>query len=237
MKKTRMLLVGMATLLSTVFTYAQNADSIINKHIAAIGGKDKLASISSMYMETNSEVMGNDNAAKITIVNGKGYKMETEFNGQPIVQCITDKGGWAINPMGGSSDPQALSDDQYTMMKDHLNVGGPFSGYPGNGNKAEYLGMEKAGDVNAYKIKITEPDSLSFIDYIDPNTYYVLKTVMDMGGQQTSISFSDYKKTDFGYIMPYSLETTLPQGFTITSTVTKVAFNQPVDPKIFDMPK
>ncbi len=162
--------------------------------------------------------------------------MEMSFNGQAIVQCVTDKGGWMINPMTGSSDAQALPDDAYASMKDRINIGGPLLNYAAEGYKAELLSPVKIGDVNAYTIKLSKGDN-SVTYNIDPNTYYILKADISSGGQETSSTFSDYKKTDFGYVIPYTTETTTPQGMTITTTVNKVQFNQPVDPSIFDMPK
>ncbi|MEP6725911.1 MAG: hypothetical protein ABJC98_08855, partial [Bacteroidota bacterium] len=81
--------------------HAQTADEIVNKHIDAIGGKDKIKQITSVYLEGTTQVMGNENPTTITILNGKGYKSESDFNGQKAIQSYTDKGGWSVNPMGG----------------------------------------------------------------------------------------------------------------------------------------
>src|SRR5690349_522 len=95
-----------ATLLSGLYSFAQTADEIIAKHIEAIGGKDKIAAIKSLHMETSSQIMGSDAPGNVTILNGKGFKSETEFNGSKMIQCYTDQGGWATNPMGGNT-PEA----------------------------------------------------------------------------------------------------------------------------------
>ncbi len=236
MKKLQFALVAIATMFFVVNSKAQTADDIIAKHIAAIGGKDKLSSINSMYMEMNSEVMGNTNEAQVTVLNGKGYKMETSYGGQDIVQVITDKGGWSISPMNGSTDAQPMPDEQYNMSKDQINIGSPFLNYPANGYKAQLMGRDSS-EGGAYKLQLTSPGGAVITDYIDPNTYYIVKAVVVANNQQTTIAFSDFKKTDFGYVMPYTISTTVPQGFTISSTISKVTFNQPVDPKIYDMPK
>jgi hypothetical protein len=79
---------------SISFAKAQTADEIISKHIDALGGKEKLSQITSMYAEGGTEVMGTEMATKTTILNGKGYKYEADVNGKRIVQVLTDNGGW-----------------------------------------------------------------------------------------------------------------------------------------------
>ncbi len=225
----------------TMFTAsAQSADDIINKHIDAIGGKANISKVNSIYEEATMQVMGNEAPNTITILNGKGYKSETDFNGQKIVNTVTDKGGWMINPMAGANDATAIPADQYKNLKEQLYVGGPLVNYAANGYKAELLGQEKVGNVNAYKIKLTSSDSTETTYFIDPTTYYLIKAVRhgNAMGQDVEItaSFSNFQKTDVGFVMPYTTDLDFGGQFQLSTTIKKVEINKPVDPKIFDMP-
>ena len=227
--------------ISGLITNAQTADEIINKHIEAIGGKDKISNIKTVQIESVMTVMGNEAPMTTTILNGKGYRNEIDFNGTKIVQVVTDKGGWMINPMMGASDPTAMPDEQFKGSRAQIVVGGPLMDYASRGYTVEIKGKEKVGTVDAYKIIMTTPDKLSTTFYFDPTTYYILKAVsiVNMNGQEaeTTSTFSDYRKTDAGYILPYSSEITSSMGFSMTANVKKVDVNKDVDPKIFDMPK
>lgn len=229
--------------LTTLFLFfaakAQSADDIIAKHIDAIGGKAILSKITSIYVEKNTEVMGNESSSKTTILNGKGYKNEMDFNGQQIVQVATDKGGWAINPFAGSTSATELTPEQFKSSEDGIYVD-PLFNYAEHGAKVELIGQEKVGDINAYKLKYTNKDSAVTTFYIDPATNYIIEDVKtgEVQGQSTNItvSFSDYKKTDFGLVVPYTMGIDMGQ-FNMKSTTTKVELNKAVDPSIFDMPK
>ncbi len=229
-----------AAALSFATVKAQTADEIVNKHIEAIGGKDKLKALKSIQMEGAVNVMGNEAPMTITLLDGKGYKSEVDFNGQKIVQAYNDKGGWMINPMMGANDPQPVPEEQYKMAKEQIYAGGAFLDYAAKGNKVELVGRENVNNVNAYKLKLTSADGAETVYYIDPTNYYISKVVkvLNMGGQsaELAINFSNYKKTDFGNTIPYTYETVLPQGFSMTSTIKKVDVNKEIDPKVFEMP-
>jgi hypothetical protein len=224
-----------AALTGIMAVQAQTVDEIINKHIDAIGGKAKLDQVKSLYVESTVQVMGNDAPSTLTILNGKGFRMESEFNGQKMVQVFTDKNGWAVNPMAGSSDPQAMPDDQYKAGRDGIEIGGPLYDYAAKGNKVELLGKEDS----AYKIKETNKDNVVTTFYIDPTTYYIKKAVQtgSMMGQEMEITrtYSNVQKTDFGIMYPYTVDISYGGQFNITSTVKKIQVNKDVDPKIFDM--
>jgi hypothetical protein len=239
MRNLKVFLLSIIGVLTMTMANAQSVDDIINKYIDAIGGKDVLSKINSIYEETTMQVMGNEAPNNITIVNGKGYRSETDFNGQKIITSISDKGGWMVNPMSGANDPTPLPADQFKNYKEQLYVGGPLYNYAANGYKAELAGQEKVGTVNAYKIKLTSKDSTESFFYIDPTTYYIIKETRhgNVMGQdiEITVTMSNYKKTDFGFSLPNSIDMDLGQ-FQMSTTVKKVEVNKPVDPKIFDMP-
>ena len=163
-------LLTLSALLVITTIKAQTADEIIAKHIDALGGKDLIAKMTSVYIESSTAVMGNDAPTKTSIVVGKDYKNETDFNGQNIVQVVNDKSGWMINPFAGASDATALSDDDFKSSADAIYVPDPLVNYAANGGKVELMGQEKVGDINAYKIKYTNKYASETVYYIDPAT-------------------------------------------------------------------
>lgn len=213
---------------------AQTADDIIGKYTNAIGGKDKLGQIKSVYTEATVNVMGSDNPASTTLLVGKGYLSQAEINGSKIIQCITDKGGWSVNPFTGSSDPAPMPDEQYQAGKDELFIGGSLVNYAAMGGKAELLGK----DGSNYKIKVTAGKSEKTY-FIDATTYLLTKIAqtVSMQGQSADVStsLSNYQKTDVGYLAPYKIDVDLGQ-VQLAYTVKAITINKDVDPKIFEMP-
>lgn len=229
---------SLAAVLSISLVNAQTVDEIISKHLEAIGGKEKLAAINSVKMENIFEIMGNDAPSTTVIVNGKGYRSETEFNGQKSIQVYTDKSGWAINPMAGSSEPQAMPDEQYKSGVEQIYIV-PFLDYAARGNKAELLGQEKLGDANTYKIKLTGKDGSATTYFIDAASYYILKTekTAEMMGQQMQVTanFSDYKKTDYGWVIAQNLVISFGDQFSMTGKTGKIEINPQVNLASFEM--
>jgi hypothetical protein len=235
MKQVKLCLAGITALLSSVAVMAQTADEIVAKHIEAIGGKEKISQIKSIVQESTMNVMGNEAPNTTYILNGVGFKAEIDMGGQKIVQVYTDKGGWTINPMSGATEAQPIPDEQYKAAKGQIFAGGPLYNYAEKGNKVEYAGK----DGNNYKLKVTSNGTESTY-FLDGTTYYIIKAIAkgNMQGQEVEITtnFSDYKKTDFGFVMPYAMEVDFG-GFTMSSVVKKIEINKEIDPKIFEMPK
>jgi hypothetical protein len=226
-----------AALAGAVTWSAQTADEIVGKYVAAIGGKDAIAKVKSVSMESSLSMMGAENPSTTTILDGVGYKSETDVNGTKIVQCYTDKGGWIINPMTGVANATPMPDDIYNAGKAQINVGGGLYDYAAKGSTVELLGK----DGTAYKIKLTSKEKVESVYLIDSTTYLVT-TVTSKGKMQDqdvdiTTKLSDYRKTELGYVIPYGIDVDLGGQFQLTIAVKKVELNKTIDPSIFAMPK
>ena len=49
--------------------------------------------------------------------------------------------------------------------------------------------------------------------------------------------FSDYRKTDTGFVVPYGIDVNLGGQFELTIAVKKLEVNKTIDPSVFAMPK
>lgn len=235
------LLTAMAALTLTIAAHAQTVDEIVDKHIAAIGGKDKINSLKSAIIDSEIDIMGNPAASTTTIIYGKAQLSEINFNGTKMVNCVTvDKGGWAINPMTGSTSAEPMPEEQVTATLPQLAAGGTLFHYAANGHKVELAGQEDVNGVKAWKLVVATKESGSIVHYIDPATYYIVRSVarVNMGGTEIDqgINFSDYRKTDAGNVMPFAYTIEIPTGMTLKVTVKKVTINPNIDPKVFDKP-
>jgi hypothetical protein len=234
MKSIKLFLFVVTTVVASALN-AQTVDEIIAKHIDALGGKEKLGQLTSLYAESSMEVMGSSAPVKEFLIEGKGYKNEVEFNGSLIVNCVNDKGGWMINPMMGGTSATALPDQAYKAGRIQLYFTSGLHDYAAKGYKAELAGKEG----NTYKIKLTDGGSETYF-YIDAANYLLNKAQVkgEMMGQQVDITttYADYKKTDFGVMMPYTKNVDMGM-FQYTQKVDKVEVNKQIDQKIFEMPK
>jgi len=216
---------------------AQTADEIVSKYVAAIGGKDAISQVKSVHSESSVSMMGSENPSTTTIVDGVGFKNETEFNGAKIVQCYTDKGGWIINPMAGGADATPMPDDVYKAGKAQIYVGGALYDYAAKGSKVELLGKEGS----AYKIKLTSKEGVETTYLIDSTSYFVTSVMSKSKMQDQDVSvttlLSDYRKTELGYLIPYAIDVDFGGQFQLTIAVKKVELNKTIDPAVFAMPK
>lgn len=240
MKKYRFIFAAFVGLALTSYVSAQTADEVINKYLQAIGGKDQISKITSLYTEGTMEIMGMQGVIKSTILNGKGSKQDIEIMGTTITSCYTDKEGWSINPMAGGTSAEPMPEAQYNAGKEQIIVGAPFIGYAEKGYKVEMLGTEAVDGADAYKVKMVSPENITATYFFDAGTGLLVKSVAqaEMQGQMVDNEtiFSDYRDTE-GVLQPYKMVLNMAGGqFIMTATITKIEVNKPVEEAFFAKP-
>lgn len=233
---------------SAVTLKAQTADEIINKYIDAMGGKAKLLSIKSIYMEGTSVMQnGTEISQKSWKVDGKLYRQEINSAMFNFAMVVTDKEGWRQNPRnGGAFEP--MTAEQVANMQTQMDCSGAFVDYAAKGHKVELIGKEDIEGTPAYKIKIIYKNGNEANFFFDATTYYIIRMSAKGGGgmgfgggggrgpagggadQERITDFSDYKKTDDGYIFAFKMT---PVGMGGGVYYEKIEVNKPVDPKAY----
>jgi len=217
--------------------HAQSIEEIVNKHLDAIGGKQKLATISSVKMENQMEVMGNEAITTITILNGKGYRTESEIMGSKMIQVINEKGGWVQSPMMGATEPQDLPEAAAKQAAGQIYIV-PLLDYASRGTTLALEGKENIGGSEAFKIKVTNKEGANIFMYIDANTYYLTRLVQtaELMGQTitNTINYSDFKKTEMGWVVPYITDIDMGGMMQLKNKLVKIDINPSIDSAIFE---
>lgn len=220
---------------------AQTASEIIDQHLNALGGKEKLRTLKSLYMEGTSVLQnGAEITQKIWKVDGKLMRQEIESAMFNMTTVVTDKEGWRKNPRTGQFE--AMPAEAFTQMQSELDCAGPLLDYAQKGHQAELLGKEDVDGVPCWKVKLTLKSGREITYFIDATTHYIVRTAGPggwgggggggRGGNREAITdFADYRKNEDGFVFPYKV--TIVGGMGGSLFYETIRANQPVDAKAY----
>lgn len=235
--KTNKLFATTLAFLISVSAFAQTAEEIVDKHIAALGGLDKLNSVKSMVVERSLSINGMDIPTKTTIVPGKSMRTESQVMGNSMIQVIDGESGWMVRPamMGGTGEPEDMPAELLKQSLSQLYPFGSLVNYKEIGTKFELIGKEKVGKTDVYHLKVTSKEGQPSDVYLDANTFLVSKIKAVANGQEAEIEMSDYKDVQ-GIKVAHTMEMESQMG-RLAFITNKVTVNGPIDETAFKKPK
>ncbi len=233
MKTLKIGLLALLAAVSVLGTQAQTLDEIIEKNLAASGGKDKLLALNSLITEGTLNINGLQVPVKVTAVHNKGQRVDLTINGIANYTIQTRDSGWNYFPIQGQKKAEATPPDVIKEGADELDIQSVLLNYKEKGHTVELVGKDDVDGTECFKIKVVTKSGLQQTLYIDPANYFIIKQVTKTkaGGQEQeqTQSFSNYQKMDNGYVFPFSLTGFGPGELKIT----KIQVNPVVDPSVF----
>lgn len=223
----------------------QTADEVVEKHLAAMGGREALGKLTSRkatgtmtVMTPNGPISGPlevyskaPNKTRLYVVldltamgmNDK-LTLDQKFDGTT---------GWALNTLQGD---RQITGNQLDNMK-NASFPSPLLSYKATGMTVELLPNETVAGTSLIVLKITpKVGSVSKL-FLDPVTYLVVRSSAtinspEMGGDVEQVNeASDYRTVD-GVKIPFkTVQTAGPQ--TATIVFEKVEHNIAIDDAIF----
>ena len=228
-------------LMLTPVAHAQTVDDILTKHYEAQGGLDKMKAINSRRL-TGTMGIGPGMEAPFTMENKRPGKRRIEFTiqGMTGIQAFDGEKSWSVMPFMGKKDPEVASDEDNQKEKDDVDFDGALVDWKTKGNTVELVGKESVEGADAYKIKVTKKSGDIEFQYLDAETYLLVKQEGKVKRRGTEIEnemyFSDYKDVD-GMMVPFAMEQGakgMPQRQKMTFS--KIEMNVPLDDARFVMP-
>ena len=203
------------------------ANSILEKYIAAIGGKAKLDGVESYAMLAEAEMQGMKLELEMKKTSKEQYMQDVRVMGNSMQKQVVDGNKGYMMAQGQRKD---LSEEELKKLKEESAAFPELNYLIAGGISLE--GIEAVGDKKAYKLKVTDEKTV----FYDVETGLKLQdvNVIEAGGQQMqqTLSYDDYKEVS-GIKFPFKLIQTMgPQKFDFI--VKEIKVNEGVDAADFE---
>lgn len=224
---------------------AQTADSVIEQHLEALGGRAALAKLTSRHSTgtitiatQGIELSGPIEVSEKAPNKSRAY-MDIDLTpaGAAMTMTIDQRfngtDGWLLNSVQGNTQ---ISGNQLENMKNEA-FPSQLLNYKQTGATAELKASEKVNGKDMVVVLLTPKAGSAVKMYLDPDTHLLARTVMtvnspEMGGNVVQTSdVSNYRAVD-GVQVPFTIVTS-DMAQSITITLDSVAHNVELDDALF----
>jgi hypothetical protein len=222
----------------------QSADAVIEKYLAALGGREALSRLTSRRaagtvtlstpggvlpgtVEVFSKAPNKTRAVTTFDLSAMGAGAAT------VEQLFDGTVGYTLNSMQGDTE---ITGNQLDNMRNNV-FPTPLLTYKDSGTKIEVLPNDRVVGKDAVVLQISPKTGSAVRLFLDAETYLIVRTVArislpQLGGEvEQTTDVSDYRSVD-GVKVPFHIVNTNPVQ-TLTITLNKVEHNVPIDDAMF----
>jgi hypothetical protein len=254
---------------------ALSAAQIVEKNVAARGGLQAWRGVEALSMSGRMDAGGNNRPTlpvpgqkisqkvpapqrpaeqvqlpfTIELKRPRKVRVELQFNGQTALQVFDGAHGWKLRPFLNRREVESYTAEELKSASSEAPLDGFLVDYAAKGTKVELDGLEKVGDRDTYKLKVTLNNGQAIHLWIDAATFLETRlegTPRRLDGKYhpVDIYYKDFRQTN-GLMIPYLLETVvedLPgvkdqRSMVERIIVEKVVVNPKLDESLFAKPQ
>jgi hypothetical protein len=218
---------------------AQSADELVQKNIEARGGAARLKAISTLRIVRTYGTFGANIPVTITRKRDGLHRTDQALPGRPtVIRGLDTAGAWeSIN----GKVTRRPADQEAELRELDADFDGFLVDYKAKGHAVEYVGRERTGGIDTYRLKVTLKSGAVRHVWLDASTYLERRhegtMSMPDGKVPVIITFSEWKDVE-GVKFPFAIDEERnsfpPQTFAIYTE--RVEINPVVDDAIFAMP-
>ena len=245
-RSVRLLMAAVLMLSGARAAAAQTADEIVEKHLAALGGRAVLGKLTSRTLTGTITVStpAGEFSGPIEVTNQAPNKTRTlitlDLTAVGVGKMVIDQRfdgitGYAIDTLQGNRD---ITGDQLEAMRSGY-FPSPLLNYKEHGMTLELAGKEKVGEREAYVLVMKPKTGPAVKQFFDAASFMLIRQVVTanippVGDLEQTTDFSDEREVD-GIKLAHKLTSTSSvQNFTVV--ISKVEHNAAVDQTVFQKP-
>jgi predicted aspartyl protease len=203
MRKLNSIIAFAISLIVSSAAFAQDAQSILDKQLEALGGKEVFITSNSYYAEGKLSVQTLNGTFKIWQKDPAYTRVEADLKVVKIIQGFNGKYKWNIDQNGKlvkQDNPETVAeeiDESRVMRNEYLVDRSSFD--------IKYGGEEELEGRKYYIIKVKYKSVPERKYFIDKDTYLTRRLEYTKEGESRWSEFDDYRKAG-GTMFPYSLK-------------------------------
>ncbi len=203
-----------------------SAQSIIERYLKAIGGKEAALKINTVYASSTMSMMGQEMTALTKKMSGGKSYTEMKMGDMVLVKVAFDGSKGYQMQMGVKKDFDA--DEIKEQLDDKTII--PQLLYDNAEYKTEYLGNDKVGEEDVYKLKVTKPSGKTIVEYYSTKTGFLIREefTKKQKGKEIDVNVtsdrSNYQQVG-GIWFPFTIIQTVGE-MTINNTIKEVKINE-----------
>ena len=217
-------------------------DEIVEAHLAARGGKDRLQALRSIR-QTGTITASDGRVARIVreIQRPGLFRLEFTYQGTTSIFANDGKAGWQVAPLQGQFEPRAMPPEADAAGgADQRDIEGPLVDWRKKGHTVELVGRESIAGAEADKLKVVLRDGMVRYDYVDIASHMVVRSDVSrlVRGHRVMLesTFSDFRNVS-GIVFPHHIEIqTKDRPQTLKIVVEQIELDPTLDPASFRMP-
>ena len=209
------------------------ATDVVNDYLDAIGGKEKLSGVKSMYTAMKTNVMGQDASLETYQMAPDKFAMKVNMMGMTVQEQKYD-GMKGLNAQMGQKKVITEGPEleemkaQAKMFEQQM--------YGDAGYKLEIKGIENVEGANCYKVIVTTPKGDVTTEFYDIKTNLLSRSVKTAGeGEKMATitnDFKDYKSVE-GIMVPHSISISGAMPVPMVLEATTIEINKRVAADVF----
>lgn len=224
---------GLSWVLCQSVWAADDAESVINAYLEAMGGKAALADVHSRVVKGTFSMpdMGMSGEMEVYTQEPDKYRSNVELSGMPpATSGVNGDIVWEVNPMAG---PRILQGAERRARLRQARID-PLVDWKQFFVKADVAGEVTVQGKPCTKVIFTDAEGSTTTMYFDKETNLLSRIEVNISGQTVQTDFSDYRKV--GDVMAaHKMHISLPQ-FSFDINATSIENNVPIPAETFDLP-